>query len=510
MFSIWIQVGVSAALIVAFLVHSRRRIPRGLRLPPGPPQRLFVGNAWDMPKEREWETFGKWAKEYGEIVYVKMYNADVIIVNSRRMVYELFDKRSSIYSDRSESTMLINIMGWGWGMTFQRYGEWWRRHRRAMHEKFHNGVVNTFKPSQTKHTRDLLRRLLATPEDYPEHIRFVAGAVIMEATYGIQVKERDDPYLVAADKSLRSLGEAAAPGTFLVDNFPWMKYIPDWVPGATFKQKGREWAKHVSDMNELPFQATKAAMLQGKADDCFVTSHLEELDTLKEVPADQEIVIKNTAGIVFAGGSDTTVNTTITFILAMALFPEVQRKAQAELDHLLGGIRLVEFEDEPELPYIAAIRKEVLRWHPLLPQGVAHATSEDDVVGEYFIPKGTVVIGNSWALLHDEADFGPDTNKFIPERYFMPGVRDPALTGAFGFGRRICPGSHMAENSLFMKIASMLQVFDISGPRDATGRELPLEYTFSSGFFSFPDNFKCSITPRSQAARELILQSAAE
>ncbi|KIJ48689.1 hypothetical protein M422DRAFT_148085, partial [Sphaerobolus stellatus SS14] len=70
---------------------------------------------------------------------------------------------------------------------------------------------------------------------------------------------------------------------------------------------------------------------------------------------------------------------------------------------------------------------------------------------------------------------------------------------------RIFPGSHMAENSLFMEIVSMLQVFDISGPRDATGRELPIEYTFPlDSSFNFPDNFKCSITPRSQAARELI------
>ncbi|KIJ48234.1 hypothetical protein M422DRAFT_28479 [Sphaerobolus stellatus SS14] len=212
--------------------------------------------------------------------------------------------------------------------------------------------------------------------------------------------------------------------------------------------------------------------------------------------------------MVFSGGTDTTVNMMTTFILAMALFPDVQRKAQAELDHLLGHVRLIEFEDEPELPYISAVCKEILRWHPLLPQGAAHATSEDDIVGDYFIPKGTAVVGNTWALLRDEADFGPDTDKFIPERFLKPGIRDPALTGAFGYGRRICPGRHMAHNSLFIIIASMLQVFEISAPKDTEGRDLPLEYTFSSGFFSYPADFKCSILPRSQWAKDLILQSA--
>ncbi|KIJ46265.1 hypothetical protein M422DRAFT_165543 [Sphaerobolus stellatus SS14] len=401
-------------------------------------------------------------------------------------------------------------MGWDWALPVQRYGEWWRRHRRAMHEEFHVGVVDAFRPSQLKHTRELLRRVLSTPEDYAEHLRHAAGAVIMEVTYGIHVKEEDDPYLMAAEVSLKAFGEAGVPGTFLVDIFPWMKYIPHWVPGAVFKQKGREWAKSISDMKELPFQTTKTAMLHGAADNCFVASHLEDLQKLKEAPQDQEDVIKNAAGNVFAGGSDTTVNTMVTFILAMALFPEVQRKAQAELDHLLGEVRLVEFEDQLELPYISAICKEVLRWHPLAPQSL-HATSEDDIIGEYFIPKGTIVIGNSWELLHDEADFGPDTDKFIPERFFNPAARDPALTGAFGYGRRICPGRHMAENTLFIQIASMLQVFEIYGPRDATGKERPLEYTFSSGILSyvFPVNFQCSILPRSQSARELILQIAA-
>ncbi|KIJ31422.1 hypothetical protein M422DRAFT_128389, partial [Sphaerobolus stellatus SS14] len=70
--------------------------------PPGPPPKLLVGNALDMPKEREWETFGKWATEYGDIVYVKILSMDMIIVNSRKMVYELFEKRSSIYSDRPD------------------------------------------------------------------------------------------------------------------------------------------------------------------------------------------------------------------------------------------------------------------------------------------------------------------------------------------------------------------------------------------------------------------------
>ena len=97
----------------------------------------------------------------------------------------------------------------------------------------------------------------------------------------------------------------------------------------------------------------------------------------------------------------------------MALYPEIQRKAQVQLDSFVGADRLPEFEDIDSLPYITAIVKELLRWRPVVPlggdtslsglcylnvslSGNPHATSEDDEYRGYFIPKGTIVMGNAW------------------------------------------------------------------------------------------------------------------
>ncbi|KIJ30668.1 hypothetical protein M422DRAFT_186824, partial [Sphaerobolus stellatus SS14] len=207
-----------------------------------------------------------------------------------------------------------------------------------------------------------------------------------------------------------------------------------------------------------------------------------------------------------------TVCTLETFMLAMVLFPEAQKKAQQELDDVLYGSRLPEFEDKDQLLYTVAVYKEILRWHPLLPTAIAHATTQDDIIDGYFIPRGSIVFGNAWSLLRNEADFGPDTDQFIPDCFLQPGVRDPASTGAFGFGRRICPGRDMAENSLFIAVASILQNFDMSGPADQHGNPLPFEYDWTSGFFSsvinhykHPTKFKCTIRPRSKQAGERIL-----
>lgn len=87
------------------------------------------------------------------------------------------------------------------------------------------------------------------------------------------------------------------------------------------------------------------------------------------------------------------------FFLAMAMHPEVQSKAQAELDAVIGPHRLPCYADRGSLPYIDALMKESLRWQPVLPLGVAHRSTTDDEYRGWFIPKGTLVIPNAWYVL---------------------------------------------------------------------------------------------------------------
>ena len=97
----------------------------------------------------------------------------------------------------------------------------------------------------------------------------------------------------------------------------------------------------------------------------------------------------------------------------MALYPEVQKKAQAEIDAVVGPDRLPEIEDRPSLPYINALIKELMRWnlvtplgkpfhHVVLPviltcsEGFPHMATNDDEYDGYYIPKGTIIFGNGW------------------------------------------------------------------------------------------------------------------
>lgn len=187
----------------------------------------------------------------------------------------------------------------------------------------------------------------------------------------------------------------------------------------------------------------------------------------------------------------------------MATYPEVQKKAQSQLDAVLGGNRLPEFSDFEKVPYLSAVVNEVFRWQAVTPFAVYHLSTADDSYNGYFIPKGSVIVPNAWAILRDEKIFGPDTDKFRPERFMKPGATaapDLSLVDiAFGFGRRACPGrckslrlfsvvnlsnlppAVIARDTIWIMAASILAAYEITNPKDLDGNpitsETELEFT---------------------------------
>ena len=80
----------------------------------------------------------------------------------------------------------------------------------------------------------------------------------------------------------------------------------------------------------------------------------------------------------------------------MTVHPDVQRKAQEEIDRVIGTHRLPTLADRENLPYIDAVVKEVLRWQPVAPMGLPHTSTEDDTIEGYFIPKDAMIFANVW------------------------------------------------------------------------------------------------------------------
>ncbi|KAF8198529.1 cytochrome P450 [Pholiota molesta] len=499
-----------AALVVALVGYLKSRSNPTVPYPPGPKKLPILGNLLNIPKSFEWITYAEWSKEYdSDILHLRAAGNDIVILNSFKVASDLFDKKSSIYSSRPQFTLLSELMGWGWLMSAMVYGNPWKERRRLFQQYFHPGNAALYQPGQMESVRKVMHRILDAPEKFLTITRNGITELALSLAYGIKLDELNDPYVNLAHAAGDSITQAAISGAFLVDFIPMLKYVPEYFPGAGWKKKVKAWRKIQEDFRELPFQATLTDMASGVARASFTSVSLASLDPAIDT-AHQTEVIKDTAGIVFGAGADTTLSGIHTFFAAMLCFPDVQLRAQQELDRVLKG-RLPEFEDEQDLPYLAALVKEVLRWQPATPIAVPHYASEDDVYGGYHIPKGALVIGNAWAMLHDEDDY-PDPSRFRPERFLKdgkldPSVRDPSQI-AFGFGRRICPGGHIATSVTWLMAASILSTFNIGKAVDEDGLAVEPHVEYKSGLICHPLPFKCTIKPRSKEAEALILSAA--
>ncbi|OCH88346.1 CyP450 monooxygenase [Obba rivulosa] len=494
--------------------HSRSDAHKHLPLPPGPTPLPVVGNFFDIPSKLPWVEYAKWAEKYGDIVYMRIFDQPIIVLNSLGPVVDLFEKRAPNYSDRL-LTEMVTLMGWDWNMVVLGYGPLWRRHRRAFHQYFNRMAVNTYEPQLREAARKLLRRLYHEPKAFAHHLEYTFAENILSLVYGIQVTEKEDPHIAAAERALAASAAGFNLGAWWVDFMPFLKYVPSWMLGAGFKRMAVGCRADAAAMKYDTWKSMRVSAVQTDSPYTPVAVKLSEryshLDG--EAYAEEERIAQNVAGMAYAGGTDTTVSTLQSFLQAMVLYPNVLKRAQDELARVVGPSRLPDFSDRPSLTYINAICKECMRWQTIVPLGFGHRAAANDEYGGFFIPKGTVVWQNTWAILHDPKRY-PNPQTFSPERFIKddklnPDVLDPTVV-AFGGGRRvemcrICPGRFFSDLSLFINVACILHVFDITPALDAQGNPIKTQPHMESTALSHPSPFPCTITPRSNIAESLIL-----
>jgi len=300
--------------------------------------------------------------------------------------------------------------------------------------------------------------------------------------YGIKIHSPEDKFVRLLRSLARIFGDATEPGAFLVDTLPILKYVPSWFPFSGFKRQAKIWAKTVQEAREESFGATKHDVAEGVHNTSFTANILRDAGS-EGIHEELEYL----SGSLLAGSVDTTSATIGTFIRAMVLHPEVQEHAQQEIESVIGHDRLPTFSDREKLPYVEAILKETLRWQPVAPMSVPYRSSEDFVYEGYFIPKDSIVTANSWHIARDETLY-PNAEAFNPERFIGPtssqltseekAPLDPT-TYVFGYGRRICPGMHFADQMVWFTMVTLLATTRILPKKDSEGNDImpKLEYS---------------------------------
>ncbi|KAL4994465.1 cytochrome P450 [Aspergillus recurvatus] len=491
---------VSLYLFKLVLYRGRPRAP----LPPGPEPLPIVGNVRDMPipGSPEWLHWLKHKELYGPISTVSILGQRLIILNDAGLAFDLLEKKSAIYSDRPQLPF-ASLCGMGETVIMQGYGKRLQAYRKYIHRELGSPLnVARFNPTQDTEVRRFLLRLLNAPQDLPGHAKGLAAGLILRVLYGYHMDyTRRDPLLHYIEEALKRFLPAMAPEAWLVNSIPLLKHVPTWLPGAGFRRTAQLLKRDLQSLADLPFGFVKQQIKSGIAG----VSYLSNLLEAKDIPSgsQEETDIKWSAVSLYFGGSDSTISTITSFFLAMVLYPDVQRRAQEELDRVVGRGRLPAFEDRGRLPYINAMVKESLRWHPVTPMGVAHSVTRDDIHDGYYIPKGSAIMPNIWAFCHDPKDY-KDPMSFNPERFLGDKPERDPQTLSFGFGRRICPGRILAESNIYLTIAMSLAAFKIRNPVH-DGKEVDVQPHFLPGITSHPAPFELSIQLRDPKYAGMIL-----
>ncbi|KAJ5902238.1 Cytochrome P450 [Penicillium taxi] len=523
------SIGV-AVILVPFLSVLLYDFILYLRLPPGPTPLPFVGNKFIIPTSSPWIHFEKWAKEYGPIFTLWIGRRPTIIISDPNVAVDLLEKRSNKFSSRPRFVAMGELYWDNSSILVQPYGKEWQIRRRMLHQALNPSALRLYKPIQEAEAARLCGAIFDNPASYEGHLDRFTSSVVFSIAYGHRIDSMKSEVIRQRLGFMQYSANLNVPGRYLVESIPWLKYIPNFLAPwkAEIQRRGREEAatnmellRRVQDdirnakvPSDVPDSLSKL-LLDAKAKDPKAFGDIGERD-FSFVPAS-----------LFGAGSDTTASTLCSGLLMLVTNPEVQAAAHAELDHIVGGSRLPTFDDENQLPYIKALCIEILRIRPVaVLGGTPHANSVADTYSGYLIPQGTTILCNSWAI-NLNSTYYPNPHHLNPLRFlgvdpttlsYLPrfSAEDlaevsqakphPSKEGhsSFGWGRRICPGSGLAQNSLFIALSRLLWSFEFKPVREKDGLERVydnLDYT--QGFNIRPKSFECQIRLRGEREKTL-------
>ncbi|WDK10205.1 cytochrome P450 1A2 [Colletotrichum graminicola] len=229
---------------------------------------------------------------------------DVVVLNSVRAAVDLLDRRGANYCDRPRF-VLFEEMGWRKTLTFLRWGPEFRMHRSILQKSFSRTNIVAQRELQQREASTLVEGIMKDPTSWETALRRFATAVVMSIGFGVDVKSDSDPYVQIAIDASYALGHVGAPAGTLVDFFPFLTHLPNWLVRDRSLEFPREWKRAIQRLHDVPYSEVKA---QKSPKESLVKVMLNlQRDQAKtgslELSMDN---IKGAAGAVYAAGQDTT------------------------------------------------------------------------------------------------------------------------------------------------------------------------------------------------------------
>ncbi|KAI9928666.1 hypothetical protein ASPWEDRAFT_36431 [Aspergillus wentii DTO 134E9] len=497
--------------ILAFLVFViRAALTYGHRtkdMPPGPPTLPFIGNVHLIPKSYTHIQFTEWARKYGGLYMLKVGHSNIAVVTDRRIVKEVVDRKSALYSHRPHSFVSHELITKGDHLLVMHYGPKWRQFRRLVHQHLMESMVDS------QHLRivnaesiQMVRDYMRDPAHHMAHPKRWSNSITNSIVFGIRTANRHGSNMSRLYHLMEEWSQIMETGaTPPVDIFPFLKNLPECFFGNYITK-----ARGIGTQMETLYQDILATVVKRREAGIDLGTFMDNVLSNQEqnqLPHHQLAFI---GGVLMEAGSDTSSSLTIAIVQGLIQNPEVQKRAHAEIDAVVGHGRSPVWEDLANLPYINMIIKEGHRWRPILPLCFPHALGEDDWIDGKFLPKGTVIMINTWGM-HMDPNQPHDPAKFIPERYENhPALAPEYVAGkwenrdhyGYGVSRRICPGIHLAERNMFLAVAKLLWAFEFHAGEGENDSDPVSGY--QNGFLYCAKPYGCETVVRSEEIRETV------
>ncbi|KAL2089588.1 hypothetical protein ACEWY4_014276 [Coilia grayii] len=433
--------------------------------PPGPRSLPFIGHLHHLRDfSKAHLQFAKFAEEYGQIFSIRLFGARLVVLNGHKVVREVYVNQGENFADRPSIPLFADIVG-DKGLVASNGYAWKQQRRFALHTLRNFGLgKRSLEPSILQECR-YLNEAFSNEQGKSFNpqwlINNAVSNIISVLVFGDRFEYTNDDFQSLLKNINAAIILEADIWAQLYNMFPWLlrrvpgphrKLLSIWDKVITFVRGKIE--DHQTDYD--PSDPRDYI-------DCF----LGEMEKWKDDDAagfNLENLCYCTLDL-FVAGTETTYTTLYWGLLYMIKYPEIQRKVQEEIDRVVGSSRQPSVADRENMPYTDAVIHETQRFGDIIPLNLARIASKDTQVGDYIIPKGTMVMGTLNSILFDEMEwetpytFNPGhfldaEGKFRRKEAFLP----------FSMGKRVCLGEQLARMELFLFLTSLLQRFSFSAP----------------------------------------------
>ncbi|NXI59436.1 CP1A4 protein, partial [Chloroceryle aenea] len=468
---------VAAVFCLVFLLIQslQQHVPKGLRSPPGPRGYPILGNVLELRKDMHL-ALTRLSQKYGDVMEVRIGTRPVVVLSGLETIKQALVKQGEDFMGRPDLYSFQYISN-GQSLAFSPdSGEVWKARR-----KLAQNALKTFSiaPSPTSSSTCLLEEHVSKEADYlvtkflqlmdekksfdPYRYLVVSVAnVICAMCFGKRYDHNDQELLDVVNLS-NEFGDVAASGN-PADFIPVLQYLPSRTM-QLFKDVNRRFTFFVQKIVKEHYTSFDKEQIRDITDSLIEHCQEKSVGEDARVPLSNEKII-SIVNDLFGAGFDTVTTALSWSLMYVALYPNIQKKIQEELDQTIGRERRPRLSDRGTLPYTEAFILEMFRHSSFLPFTIPHSTTKATVLNGYYIPKGTCVFINQWQVNHDEK-LWKDPSTFNPERFLnTTGTEINRMESdkvlSFGLGKRRCIGESIGRWEIFLFLAIMLQQLEFS------------------------------------------------